>query len=66
MLAKLKSISALGWLMILSVVANFLTAATLVYIAAFGLEVSGGYVQILGDVEVSSGRKPLNVTIISR
>lgn len=63
MFAKLKSVSALGWLMVVSVAANVLTAAMLIYIAAFGLEVSGGYVQILGDVTVTTGRKPLTVSI---
>lgn len=63
MFGKLKSVSPLGWLMILSAAANMLTAAMLVYIALNGIELNGGYTQILGDVTVETGRKPLSVIV---
>ena len=64
-IGRLRALSLLTWLLIVSAIANVVTAASVASLATRRLDVyvSGGGLAVQGDVEILNGRYPVKVEI---
>jgi hypothetical protein len=65
MAERLRGLSLLTWLLIISAIANVVTAISVASLATRRLDVyvSGGGLAVQGDVEIQNGRYPVKVEI---